>query len=372
LLSRLYYAIVNLQGRVAAPDRESFLMPQSLPVHIDIDLSSKCNLRCSFCHLSYFTPKDQSSQISIDEFETKIVPMLPHLESITLFSKYEVLTCRDFPEIYRRIREFNVDTYFSTNGILLSDEVLDVIVGHLHYLTVSVTGFTRERYLKFMRSDQLHVVEANLEKLNRLKAERNTPYPILRISTVGMQDTLEDLPSAVDFAKKHKAEEGVQFTSLYVYEEDTRHELPAADIDRYNRLTDAALAYAAEKNVKLVLQSGSMDDNARATEDLGHKYCDLPWKRLSIQSNGDVYPCPVAYKPLGNFHKQTLQEIWDGEAMATFRLGVNDLENMNEDCRNCIHCRHRTIVDPKPSDFSDAKELYGGMTRKEARHRAVQ
>ena len=346
-------------------------MPQPWPSHIDIDLSSKCNLRCSFCHLSYFTPKDTGVQISIDEFETKVAPILPHLETITLFSKYEVLTCRDFLAIYRRIRDYDIEAYFSTNGILLSDEVLDVIVGHLHYLTVSVTGFTRERYHKFMRTDGLHIVEANLDKLNRLKAERNTRYPILRISTVGMQDTLDDLPAAVDFAKKHKAEEGVQLTSLYVYEEKMRDQIPAANIERYNRLTEIALAYAAKQGVKLVLQSGSMDENARDTRDIGHKHCSLPWQRMSIQPNGDVYPCAVAYKPIGNFHKDSLAEIWAGKAMVTFRAGVNDPANMNEDCRNCIHCRFRTIADAGKNDLSGNTELYGGMKRKKKRERVA-
>lgn len=346
-------------------------MVTSHPTHIDIDLSSKCNLRCSFCHLSYFTPKDTGAQISIDEFDEKIAPLLPHLDTITLFSKYEVLTCRDFDPIFRRLREHDAEIYFSTNGLLMSDDVLDVIVGHLRYLTVSVTGFTKERYHKFMRSDGFHIVEANLDKLNCLKAERDTPYPILRISTVGMQDTLEDLPAAVDFAKKHKADEGVQFTSLYVYEEGMRDQVPAADIGRYNRLTEAALTYADKIGVKLVLQSGSMDDNAQATSEIGHRYCDLPWSRLSIQPNGDVYPCPVAYKPIGNFHEESLEDIWSGEAMATFRLGVNDPENMNEDCRDCIHCRHRVIGDEEKGDFSEKDEFVGGLKRKSARERVT-
>ncbi|OHC75286.1 MAG: hypothetical protein A3G18_02585 [Rhodospirillales bacterium RIFCSPLOWO2_12_FULL_58_28] len=338
-------------------------MLRPLPVRIDIDLSAKCNLRCRFCHLSYFTPKDRNVQVGIEDFERCIVPLLPHLETITLFSKYEALTCRDFVLIYRRIREHDVETYFSTNGLLLNDEILDLIVGHLRYITVSVTGFNRERYLRFMRTDAFDAVEEKLDRLNRLKAERNTPYPLLRISTVGMQDTLEDLSEAIDFAERHKAEEGVQLTSLYVFEENMRAQLPLADMPRYNHLTDAALAYAAKQGVKLVLQSGSMEDNAGDTDEIGHKHCNLPWFGLSIQPNGDVYPCPVAYKPVGNFHEQSVEDIWNGEAMARFRAGVNDPDNMNDDCVNCIHCRHHSIVDSEKNDFSGKNEFIGGMSR---------
>ena len=127
----------------------------SLPTHLDVDLSAKCNLRCGFCHLSYFTPKDRGQQIAVEDFDSHIAPLLPHLKSLTLFSKYEVLTCRDFSAIFTRITEHDLETYFSTNGLLLNDDVIKTIVGKLTYLTVSATGFTRERYHHYMRSDFL-------------------------------------------------------------------------------------------------------------------------------------------------------------------------------------------------------------------------
>jgi radical SAM protein with 4Fe4S-binding SPASM domain len=338
-------------------------MTNSFPSNINIDLSSKCNLRCTFCHLSYFAPNETNKQISAEDFDAKFLPLLPHLESITLFSKYEVLTCRDFIPIFDRICEHGIETYFSTNGLLLSNEIIEAIVDRLKYLTISITGFTKDRYRKFMDFDGFEKLEANLDQLNKLKNDQKTPYPILRFSTVGMQDTLDELPSAIDFAKRHKAEEGVQFTSLYVYEPAKLDQLPAANIDRYNSLTDRAISYAKQKNVKLVLQSGTMEENSQATEAMGHKHCSLPWTQMSIQSNGDVYPCAVAYDPIGNIYEDTLEDIWQGELMVKFRLGVNDLENMNNDCRDCIHCRHRSISDVNSSDFSKSDELYGGLKR---------
>lgn len=338
--------------------------PQASPNHLDVDLSSKCNLRCSFCHLSYFTPKDRGEQIGLQDFEAHIAPYLPRLKSMTLFSKYEVLTCRDFMPIFECIAQHDIETYFSTNGILLNDEIIELITGKLSYLTVSVTGFSRERYHRFMRSDEFEKVEANLDKLNAAKKRKNTEFPRLRISTVGMQSTLEELPRAADFAFKHKASEGVQMTSLYVFEPGMRRELPAADIERYNRLTQNAISHAQKIGVPFVLQSGSMDENEAETEDLGHRPCYLPWQRLSIQPNGDVYPCAVASEPVGNFFEQSLEKIWGGEALKTFRKGVNDTGRMNKDCRNCLHCRHHAIHDADTNDLSETDAFFAGMTRK--------
>lgn len=337
----------------------------SLPTHLDVDLSAKCNLRCGFCHLSYFTPKDRGQQIAVEDFDSHITPLLPHLKSLTLFSKYEVLTCRDFSAIFTRITEHDLETYFSTNGLLLNDDVIKTIVGKLTYLTVSATGFTRERYHHYMRSDSFDLLEANLGRLNAAKRRAGTEFPILRISTVAMQSSLEELPRAADFAHRHQAAEGVQMTSLYVFEPSMRVELPAADIDRYNRMTAAAVDYAKTVGVPFTLQSGSIDDNEAETDTLGHRPCYIPWSRLSIQPNGDVYPCPVAYRPVGNMFKESLPGIWRGESLATFRVGVNDVANMNEDCRNCMHCRHHPIHDADANDLSGTDTFFAGMTRKQ-------
>lgn len=339
------------------------MRPSFLPTHLDVDLSAKCNLRCSFCHLSYFTPKDRSLQISIEDFDSRIVPLLPHLTSLTLFSKYEVLTCRDFTAIFARIAEHDLETYFSSNGLLLNDDVISAIVGKLTYLTISATGFTRERYHRFMRSDAFETLEANLERLNAAKRRAGTDYPILRISTVAMQSTLDELPMAADFAHKHQAAEGVQMTSLYIFEPGMRSELPAANIERYNRLTAQAVAHADGLGIPFTLQSGSMDDNEAETDKLGHRPCYIPWNRLSIQPNGDVYPCPVAYQKVGNMFEESLEEIWRGDQLANFRGGVNNIETMNEDCRNCMHCRHHPIHDADANDLSNTKSFFAGMVR---------
>ncbi|HEB79777.1 MAG TPA: radical SAM protein [Rhodospirillales bacterium] len=333
------------------------------PSHLDVDLSGKCNLRCTFCHLSYFEPKD-SAQMDFGTFKDWFGPLLPHLGSITLFSKYEPLVCHDFIPIFNFVAGHGMETYFSTNGLLIDEAILDAIVGRLTYITVSVTGFTPETYAKYMGSDGLARARRNLADLNALKAERDTPYPILRISTVGMKDTLGELVSAVDFADEFKAAEGVQVTSLAAYVKEMVDKMPLSDPEQFNKATEKARRHAEKKGVKFVLQSGGLDDNAAETGAIGHRPCALPWQRLSVQANGDVFPCSVARRPVGDLNCDTLAEIWSGPALKAFRSGVNDPRDMNEDCRACAHCRYKSVVDAENNDFSESAVHYAGMTRK--------
>lgn len=335
--------------------------PLPVPSHIDIDLTSRCNLRCRFCHLNYFAPPE-STALTHDEF-LKLEPLLPHLESITLFGKYEPLVCPDFVAIFDKICEYGIESYFSTNGIKLTREIAESLAGRLKYLTVSITGFTPDTYKKSMGARQFERVKENLRVLNEIKAAKGTDWPILRISTVAMQDTLDEIEMALDFVKEFDAAEGLQVTSFKAHSEDLRHLMPLSDIENYRAFCHRAIAYAEKIGVKCDLQSGDVESNERFTAELGHRYCDMPWHRLSLQANGDVFACPVTYEPIGNFLETPIMDIWNGYALAEFRKGVNDTENMNEDCRTCTHCRHRSLLDPEANDFSQAERYIAGMTR---------
>ena len=217
------------------------------PKHIDIDLSNKCNLRCRFCHLSFLEP-EKWQQLSYDQF-LEIAPVLEKVESISLFSKYEPLTCRDFIPIFDKVCEYDVETYFSTNGILLNDDIINALVGRLTYLTVSVTGFTRESYAKNMSQDRLETVRENLTKLNTAKKAANTIYPKLRITFVGMLDTLDELCRSLDFAAEFEASEGVRMTYFRSYGEGMGEYMPLNEPETVAAAIDEATAYAKRLGV---------------------------------------------------------------------------------------------------------------------------
>jgi len=332
------------------------------PTHIDIDLSSKCNIRCRFCHLSFFDPKE-IAELTLDSFSL-LEPILENLNSITLFSRYEPLTCQDFLPIFQKISEYNIESYFSTNGILLSEEIIDNLVGNLTYLTISITGFTKETYKQNMGVDKLKQVINNIKYINRRKKEKNTIYPILRISTVGLLDVIEELKSSIDFADKYDIKEGIQVTSFKAYSEKLTELMPLNNPKYFTEITTEAIEYAKNKDVKFVLQSGSIIENQQDTENIGHKHCNMPWYRISIQPNGDIYPCPVSYKPIGNIFKNNILDIWNSQEMQNFRNGVNTLDNMNEDCKNCTHCRHRSVTSSSTNDFSTKDTYISEMKRK--------
>jgi len=333
------------------------------PTHIDIDLSTKCNLRCRFCHLSFYKPKSWT-QLTLEDF-LKLDDIISKVNSVSLFSKYEVLTCRDFEKIFKKIISHNIkETYFSTNGILLDKKISNIIAGNLTYLTVSVTGFNNENYKKNMSLDRLDIVKENLKVLNQIKKQKKTDLPKLRISMVGMQDTKDYFNDAIDFAKQFNASEGVQVTYFNSHSKEMNNLTPKFDIKSYQKAADMAKTYAKEQNIKFELQGGSYEEiEDQIPKGLNHKYCSIPWYRMSIQPNGDVYPCPTAYNPIGNFFEEDIYDIWKGEKLKEFRKGVNDPKNMNEDCKTCSYCKIKSPVIDEGNILSYKNELWANMKR---------
>lgn len=78
----------------------------------------------------------------------------------------------------------------------------------------------------------------------------------------------------------------------------------------------------------------------QSPEEAKRTYCGYPSQRIVISSSGLAMPCCLAlYENLivGDFNKQSLMEIWNGGPMRNLRevLRANDATKMGEACRKC-------------------------------------
>lgn len=74
-------------------------------------------------------------------------------------------------------------------------------------------------------------------------------------------------------------------------------------------------------------------------------HCIVPWTSLYIQHDGNVFPCCrwTRFTPIGNLHKQNLQEIWNSSELKKLRL---DMLN-NTPVGNCEDCRFNELSGQK-------------------------
>ncbi|MBF0301235.1 MAG: hypothetical protein HQK51_21180, partial [Oligoflexia bacterium] len=95
------------------------------PIHLDIEASSRCNLRCTFCDKLPLLTKKQLGDIDYNLF-CKIIDegAAKGLQSLKLSYRGEPLLHKKIIDMvkYAKIRGV-LDIYFNTNGMLLNEDV---------------------------------------------------------------------------------------------------------------------------------------------------------------------------------------------------------------------------------------------------------
>lgn len=92
--------------------------------------------------------------------------------------------------------------------------------------------------------------------------------------------------------------------------------------------------YNSRRPVFVELESLREDQQKRLME--SRYFCMIPWTHIHGFPTGEAYPCCLAEMahPIGNMRKNTLEEIWNGEAYTQIR------ENMlaEKPCKECTRC----------------------------------
>lgn len=68
-------------------------------------------------------------------------------------------------------------------------------------------------------------------------------------------------------------------------------------------------------------------------------YCGYPSQRLVVASSGLVYPCCIDLHetmPVGDLREQSLLEVWNGEPMKRLRAELKAGTYTSEACKNCV------------------------------------
>jgi MoaA/NifB/PqqE/SkfB family radical SAM enzyme len=95
------------------------------PVHIDIEPTVRCNLRCAFCQRSSWSRS--APDMSLELFK-RILNQFPGLEKIKLQGMGEPMLNPAFFEMVAEAKQRNIFVYVFTNGTLFTDAIIESLV----------------------------------------------------------------------------------------------------------------------------------------------------------------------------------------------------------------------------------------------------
>jgi MoaA/NifB/PqqE/SkfB family radical SAM enzyme len=317
----------------AVPERgETAPMPEELY----LEVTSRCNLRCRTCP-QFFGMPERPADLTWERF-LAVTDQFPRLRRVVLHGIGEPLLNPHLGRMVRHLKARGAHVLFNTNGLLLRGRrAADVAASGLDELRVSIDGGTPQTYHAVRGVDGFHRVLANLRGFAALKASLAVDVPRVSLWLTGMRTTVGDLPELVRIAAHHDVRE-VYLQRLVTSERGMATEAEAlwgrageakrdavAEAVRLAEALGVALRGSGE-----IGPAGHVD--APAVGDAPWRGCYRPWRLMYVTATGNVLPCCIApftatpYRDivLGNLCRQTVAEVWDGDAYRRWRAAMLD------------------------------------------------
>lgn len=287
--------------------KRKLLKPLSPPFQYSIEPTNYCNFKCSFCPQSdpqhkkkreygFLNPED------LRTFLKKIGEVKPGSSNFSLCLDGEPLMNKSFPEFIKIINQNNLFPRFSSNGKLLTPNMVDELVRCGNFLAAVDFSSEAEIFNSIRgRKGDYEIVYNNLKYLVDV-ATHNSKIK-LEIVDITHFSGIDPVPSL----KKMRA----LFSS--------------------NSYPNIAFWSREFHNFGGHVQKSS--NNSK------YKLCPYPWTMFAVTWDGNVVACcrdTEAKTVLGNVFNQSIYEIWHGSKYIEMRKNlINRQPDKNKACVDC-------------------------------------
>ena len=277
------------------------------PQYLVIETNSYCNMRCKMCAKSYDVSRNTGTNISYDNIKKiALEGKKIKIPSFFIGAESECLINPNIKDIIKAIKNDGggIDNFIITNGYELTSEISNLLVDlQWERVYVSLDAAYAETYKKIRGKDLFHV-EENINRLLKIRQERKSLLPLVRVSFVIQDENKDEIQ---DFIDKWKDKvDIIDFQNLIHFEKmEIKENLPSVDYQ-----------------------------------------CAAPFRTMMIDCAGNIHPCCCEYGMkmlIGNIEKMTIEDAWNSNFMQNLRTSMIE-KNLCSVCRNCaIKTEHNEI-----------------------------
>lgn len=297
--------------------------PRDTPFSIEVDPSSRCNLKCNFCFRSdEEAVKNSGVKFGNMDFELykKIIndikefPVKP--VKLRLSGYGEPFMNKNYHEMIKYAKDSNVAEFIETitNGTLLTSKInRQIVEAGLDRINISVEALSRKGYKEITGANINY--DKFLSNIKDLYDNKGNTYIYIKIVDCG------------NFTEKDK-------TLFY---------------NTFNNICDQMCIEKAAK----VWDGTTANDNIKDTGIYGQEIpryklvCPFIFSRMSVNYNGKVHLCCVDWQGkeiIGDVTKQSLYDIWNGEKLRYIQMThLKGNRKCIDLCKNCTALSTSTI-----------------------------
>jgi radical SAM protein with 4Fe4S-binding SPASM domain len=274
------------------------LNPGPFPLHIDIEVTSACNLKCPFCATTYSKFKN-----GFMKWET-VKKILDESGENGLYAcKFNF---RGEPLLHKDIGRFIsyakkqgiIDVFLNTNAVLLTEDIAKMLIDSgLDRLTVSFEGFEKTLYERNRSGAKFEEVVANVERLRNLREKACSNKPKIRVQAVLIPELKDRLSEYASFWKD-KVDQ-VSYNEM------------APSVDTVNN------------TIKGIKSSW---------------ICPFPYQRMTVMWDGTLTACRNDYYgklAMGNIESDSIKKCWADSLDTLRKLHKKGLAHDIEACGEC-------------------------------------
>ena len=324
-------AYLDLSERLLCHTSRQFLSVPVSPRSIQIECTTRCNLKCTMCEISYWTEK--GGDLEVVNLQS-MIEHLPKLKRVDLTGIGEALMNRGFFNSLKILKSRGLYVTLNDNFTLMTEDAARRIVElGIDQIFLSLDGATKETYEQIRVGANFDKVVSNARRLIQIKREMRKKRPEVKINTVVCSTNYRELPDIVELA--HNLGIGmVQFVNVITFEDtanldtaDVHHEIRARFHEAIGRARQLGLLVKIELFDKLPVER-----------------CDFPWKRNFVTYDGHLHPCCYTTqtgdrkahnrRSFGNLLQHSFDVLWKTEEYSIFRQKMQQ-GILPHQCQHC-------------------------------------
>jgi radical SAM protein with 4Fe4S-binding SPASM domain len=297
------------------------LRPWSWPLHMQVELTSFCELECPVCPTGIGKLERSSSAIDPELFEQVVGEAGPYLLTLSLWAWGEPLLYKHLERALAITARYPMTTLLSTNGQSLnSRRVQEALRPHPPtYLIVAIDGLSDETNSVYRKGARLAPALEGVRALADWKQRSGSRYPVLHCRFIAMRQNEHELPALREFATAA----GFDMVSL--------RSLSIID--------SASEAHQDMVPVNELLRAYRYEQGRRVHR---HDFvCQHAFSFPTILADGTVVACDQDFngqQAYGVVKKGgAFRDVWLGARASEVRRTVRDNSGEYSFCRNCAY-----------------------------------